>query len=285
MLQATIIYDRLMTLLPKSSNGTPMVAVITGAASGMGEAFARRLAKDGAKVAVLDLNGEQACRVADEIGGTAFEVDVVDSDAFDAAVDAVVAKYGQLDILINNAGIAPPTSDADLDIMISNQMKRFANDIAGLEPVNQLTHLSNHDWDRMIKVHLYGTFYGCRAALRHMIPARAGSIVNISSVLGQRHSAAAPHYAAAKAGIISLTKSVSEEASGLGVRVNAVCPGWIDTPLLAPFSDRLKTMITSRIGIGRMGTAEELAELVRFLCGPESSYCTGDIFTASGGYN
>lgn len=285
MLQATIIYDRLMTLLPKSSNGAPMVAVITGAASGMGKAFARRLAKDGAIVAVLDLNGALASKVADEIGGIAFEVDVVDSDAFDAAVDAVVTKHGQLDILINNAGIAPPNSDADLDIMISNQMKRYANDIAGLEPVNFLTQLSNHDWDRMIKVHLYGTFYGCRAALRHMIPARSGSIVNISSVLGQRHSAGAPHYAAAKAGIISLTKSVSEESSGLGVRVNAVCPGWIDTPLIAPFSDRLKTMITSRIGIGRMGTAEELAELVRFLCGPESSYCTGDVFTASGGYN
>ena len=285
MLQGNIIYDRPMSQLPKTSNGAPLVAVITGAASGMGEAFARRLAKDGAIVALLDINLEHASNVADEIGGLAIEVDVADSGAFDAAVDAVVAEHGHLDILINNAGIAPPTSDNNLDTMVANQIKRFAGDIAGLEPINYLVQLSDQDWDRMIKVHLYGTFYGCRAALRHMIPARSGSIVNISSVLGQRHSAAAPHYAAAKAGIISLTKSVAEESSGLGVRVNAVCPGYIDTPLIAPFSDRLKTMITSRIGIGRMGTAEELAELVRFLCGPESSYCTGDIFTASGGYN
>lgn len=274
-----------MTFLPKSSNGQAPVAVVTGAASGMGAAFARRLAADGARVAVIDLNGEAATKVASEIGAIAFAVDVADSKSLDAAFDAIITEYGQLDILVNNAGIAPPTTEASLDITIANQMKRFAGDIVGLEPVNYLTQLSDADWDRMIKVHLYGTFYGCRAALRHMTPARAGVIVNISSILGQRQSAGAPHYAAAKAAIISLTKSVSEEVSGLGIRVNAVCPGWIDTPLLEPFGDRLKAMITSRIGSGRMGTAAELAELVRFLCGPESSYCTGEVFTASGGYN
>lgn len=261
------------------------VAIVTGAGSGLGEAFARRLASDGVHVAVLDLNAANAKRVANEIGGTNFTVDVADSESFDKSVDAVFTEHGRLDILINNAGIAPPNNEAKLDISIANQMRRFEGNIAELEPVNYLTDLSNQDWDRMIKVHLYGTFYGCRSALRYMIPARNGVIVNVSSILGLRHAAAAPHYAAAKAAVISLTKSVAEESAGFGVRVNAICPGWIDTPLLDPLGDRLKGILTSRIGLGRMGSPDEIAELVRFLCGPESSYCTGEVFSASGGFN
>lgn len=261
------------------------VAIITGAGSGMGEAFARRLAEDGVHVVALDIDAKNALKVANEIHGTSFTADVADSARMDEIIDMVVAQHGRLDIMINNAGIAPPTDEAKLDVSISNQMRRYEGNLTGLEPVSYLADLSDGDWDRMLKVHLYGTFYGCRGALRHMIPARRGVIVNVSSILGLRHAASAPHYAAAKAGIISLTKSVAEETAGFGVRVNAVCPGWIDTPLLAPFGDKLKGIITSRIGMGRMGQPKEIAELVRFLCGPESSYCTGDVFTASGGYN
>ncbi len=261
------------------------VAVITGAGSGLGEAIARRLASDGVDVTVLDIDTDNAKRVAYEIGGTEYTVDVADSKGFDKAIDAVVAQQGRLDILINNAGIAPPSDSSKLDLSIANQMRRFEGDIGGLEPVNYLADLSDQDWDRMLKVHLYGTFFGCRGALRHMIPARRGVIVNVSSILGLRHAAAAPHYSAAKAAVISLTKSVAEETAGFGVRVNAICPGWIDTPLLDPFGDRLKGILTARIGMGRMGSPHEIAELVRFLCGPESSYCTGEIFSASGGFN
>ncbi len=261
------------------------VAIVTGAGSGLGEAFARRLAKDGVRIAVLDIDAANAKRVANDIGGTHFTVDVADSACFDNSIDAVVAQYGRLDILINNAGIAPPSNETKLDISIANQMKRFEGNMAGLEPVNYLKDLSDQEWDRMLKVHLYGTFYGCRGALRHMIPARSGVIVNVSSILGLRHSATAPHYSAANAAVISLTKSVAEETAGFGVRVNAICPGWIDTPLLDPFGERLKGILTSRIGMGRLGSPNEIAELVRFLCGPESSYCTGEVFSASGGYN
>lgn len=274
-----------MSIEPESDSLRGAVAIITGAGSGMGEAFARRLATDGVHVVVLDINAENATRVAREIHGTSYAIDVVDSARFDEIIDAVVAQHGRLDIMINNAGIAPPNDETKLDVSIANQMRRFENNIAGLAPVSYLGDISDADWDRMLKVHLYGTFYGCRGALRHMVSARRGVIVNISSILGLRHAASAPHYAAAKAGIISLTKSVAEETAGFGVRVNAVCPGWIDTPLLAPYGDKLKGIITSRIGMGRMGQPEEIAELVRFLCGPESSYCTGDVFTASGGYN
>lgn len=261
------------------------VAIVTGAGSGMGEAFARRLADDGVHVAAFDINTDSALRVASEIQGTSYTVDVTDSARTDEAIDKVVAQHGRLDIMINNAGIAPPADESKFDASIANQLRRLEGNLIGLEPVNYLADLSDGEWDRMLQVHLYGTFYGCRGALRHMVPARRGVIVNVSSILGLRHAASAPHYAAAKAGIISFTKSVAEETAGFGIRVNAVCPGWIDTPLLTPLGNKLKSIITSRIGMGRMGNPAEIAELVRFLCGPESSYCTGDIFTASGGYN
>ena len=152
-----------------------------------------------------------------------------------------------------------------------------------LVPPDITLDLSDAHWDRMIRTHLYGTFHGVRAALRHMTPARRGSIVNISSILGLRPMAGAPHYSAAKAGIIALTKSTGQEVAPFGVRVNAVCPGWIDTPLLADMDPMMKAGILMGVPASRMGTPEELAELVRFLAGPESSYCFADVFAASGG--
>lgn len=260
------------------------VAFITGAGSGLGAAFARRLSADGATVVVNDLSADAAASVAIDIGGDTAVFDVCDSAAFDAEVDKAVERHGRLDILINNAGIAPPMDERRFQVGMANQMLRMEGRVAEMQPVGATTAMSDQEWDRMIRVHLYGAFYGTRAALRHMEPARSGAIVNISSILGQLPAAGAPHYSAAKAAIIALTKSTAQEVAHLGIRVNAVCPGYIDTPLLAPFDDIMRAAITMRIGSGRMGSAEEMAELVRFLCGPESSYCTGDVITASGGY-
>jgi len=259
------------------------VALITGAGSGMGAAFARRLAADGAHVVVTDINADSAATVAGEIGGTALTLDVADSAAFDAAVDTTVARHGRIDVLINNAGIAPPTDPTKVEQMVLNQIARMEGRIDDLVPANTTIELSDTDFDRMIKVHLYGTFHGIRAALRHMTPARSGSIVNISSVLGLRPMAGPLHYAAAKAGIIALTKSIGLEVAAFGVRVNAVCPGWVDTPLLHEMDPIVMGAIVSQIPRGRMARAEELAELVRFLAGPESSYCNGDVLASSGG--
>lgn len=263
---------------------TGQVAFITGAGSGLGAAFARRLAADGAKVVVNDLTLSAAQGVADEVGGDTAVFDVTDSAAFDAAVDAAVARWGRLDILINNAGIAPAPDPARTEVMIANQMKRMEGRIDEMTPPGYTLDLSDADWDRMIKVHLYGAFYGTRAALRHMTPARSGAIVNIASVLGLRPLAGALHYATAKAGIIALTKSTGQEVAPFGVRVNAVCPGWVDTPLLAPMDPMSMAGIVMQIPRGRMAVAEEIAELVRFLAGPEGSYCNGDVFAASGGF-
>jgi 3-oxoacyl-[acyl-carrier protein] reductase len=260
------------------------VVVITGGGSGLGAAFARRLAADGAHVVVNDMNESAAGAVAEEIGGEAAVFDVTDSASLDAAVDRVVAHHGRIDVMINNAGIAPPSEPDRVAITVDNQMKRMEGRTDELVPTNNTVDLSDEDFDRMIKVHLYGVFYGMRAALRHMTPARSGSIVNISSVLGLRPLAGALHYAAAKAGIIALTKSTGQEVAPFGVRVNAVCPGWVDTPLLDAMDPMMMAGITMQIPAGRLARPDELAELVRFLAGPESSYCNGDVFAASGGF-
>jgi 3-oxoacyl-[acyl-carrier protein] reductase len=260
------------------------VAFITGAGSGLGAEFARRLAADGATVVVNDLNSDAASAVAIEVGGDAAVFDVCDSAAFDAEVDKAAERHGRLDILVNNAGIAPPTDAAATELMMANQMKRMEGRIDELVPPDSTVALSDAAWDRMIRVHLYGTFHGTRAALRHMTPARRGAIVNVASVLGLRPMSGVASYSTAKAGIIAFTKSVGQEVAPFGIRVNAVCPGWIDTPLLAPIDPMLLAGIVMQVPHGRLGTAAEVAELVRFLCGPESSYCNGDVFAASGGY-
>lgn len=260
------------------------VAFVTGAGSGLGAAFARRLAGDGAIIVANDLNPESATAVAKELGGISKPFDVTDSIAFATAVVETARELGSVDILINNAGIAPSDAGTKFDVALSNQIARMESRIGDMVPLDYLVDLTDEAWDRMIKVHLYGAFYGCRAALKVMQPQRSGVIVNVSSILGNLPSAGAPHYAAAKAAVISLTRSVADEVAHLGIRVNAVCPGYIDTPLLTPFSEAMKAAITMRIGMGRLGTAEEIAHVVRFLCGPESSYCTGGVFTASGGY-
>ena len=260
------------------------VAFISGGGSGLGRAAAERLAADGAIVAINDINPEAARETADRLGGISLPFDVTDAAAFDAAVDKTVDSLGRLDIMVNNAGIAPQTVSSKSDRMMANTARRMTNDLGSWEPMNYLVDMTNADWDRMLRVHLYGAFHGTRAALRHMTPARSGSIINISSILGLMPSAAAAHYSVAKAGIIALTKSVADEVAALGIRVNAVAPGYIDTPLLTPFSEQMKAGIVMRIGMGRMGQPPELAEMIRFLAGPESSYCTGDVYKVSGGY-
>ncbi|MEY2610780.1 MAG: hypothetical protein RLZZ128_1429 [Actinomycetota bacterium] len=260
------------------------VVIVTGAGSGMGAAFARRLAADGAHVVVNDIDETGAGRVAEEVGGEVAVFDVADPSSFDAAVDRIVAHHGRLDVLINNAGIAPPRDEARVMLNYENQAKRMEGRVGDMVPVDYTVGMSDEQWDRMIRIHLYGTFHGTRAALRHMTPQRSGSIVNISSILGLRPAAGAPHYSAAKAGIIALTKSVAQEVAPFGVRVNAVCPGWVDTPLLAPFDEITRAAIVMQTPIGRMARPEELAEVVRFLAGPESSYCVGEVFPVSGGW-
>jgi NAD(P)-dependent dehydrogenase (short-subunit alcohol dehydrogenase family) len=260
------------------------VALITGAGSGLGAAFARRLAQDGATIVVNDMNDSAAKAVADEVSGEPAVFDVTDAMAFDAAVDGAVAAHGRLDIVVNNAGIAPPPNPQRFEDMVHNQLLRMEGRIEESRPLDVLVNLSDEEWDRMVRIHLYGCFHGTRAALRHMTPARSGAIVNISSVLGLVPSAGAPHYSTAKAAIIALTKAAAQEVAPLGIRVNAVCPGWVDTPLLEGIDGAVRSMIVTQIPVGRMAEASEIAEVVRFLVGDGASYVTGSAWSASGGF-
>jgi 3-oxoacyl-[acyl-carrier protein] reductase len=273
-----------MSTQPSAASLDGRVALVTGGGSGLGAAFSRRLARDGALVIVNDLTDGPARAVADSIGGEHVVFDVADAAAVDRAVDGIVERYGRIDILVNNAGIAPTADEARTHLAMANQLKRMEGRIGDMEPPNATVGLSDDEWGRMFRVHVDGTFHGTRAALRHMTPARSGAIVNIASVLGLRPMAGAPHYSAAKAAVIALTKSIGQEVAPFGVRVNVVCPGWVDTPLLAPMDPMLVAGVVMQIPQGRLAGADELAELVRFLCGPESSYASGDVFTASGGF-
>jgi 3-oxoacyl-[acyl-carrier protein] reductase len=258
--------------------------MITGGGGGLGAAFAKRLARDEARVVVCDIDESRATAVALDVGGAVAVFDVTDSAAFDLEVDNVLERHGRLDVMINNAGIGPPPDVARFERAMANQVLRSQGRIDEMVPLDGLVSLTDERFDRMIRTHLYGVFHGTRAALRHMTPQRSGSIINVSSILGLQPAGAAPDYSAAKAGIIALTQAVASEVAHLGIRINAVCPGFVDTALLTPLGDDVRAAIMMRIGMGRLAGADEIAELVRFLAGPESSYSTGEVYTASGGY-
>ncbi len=257
------------------------IALVTGAGSGLGAAITHRLAADGAHLVVNDLNADAAAKVAADVGGEAAPFDVTDSRAFTAAVDGVVERHGRIDVLVNNAGIVHDRPEVRARSMANMAARMEGRDI---EPVSATSTLTDEQWDLMIKTHLYGTFYGTRAALRHMEPVRSGAIVNLASIYGIVGSAGTADYSAAKGAIVLFTKSVGREVAPLGIRVNAVAPGFIDTPLLAPMAD-MRGMLEMQIPSGRLGEADEVANLVRFLAGDEASYCFGDVLTLTGGYS
>lgn len=257
--------------------------LITGGGSGLGAKTAELLTNRGARVALADINMDAASDLARRLDGIALLCDVTDSGQVRSAVGKTIEAFGALDVMVNNAGIAPPPDNDRFQKMVNNQMARLDPSIE-TSPLDILINMTDGAWDTMIRTHLYGVFYGTREALAHMTPRRTGSIINISSILGMRPSASAPHYSVAKAGIIALTKASSAEVSQFGVRINAVCPGYTDTPLLSHYSEMMRSVIVSQIGMGRMGTSDEIAEVIAFLASPAASYCTGEVFSASGGY-
>jgi 3-oxoacyl-[acyl-carrier protein] reductase len=255
------------------------IAFVTGAGSGLGAAIARRLAAEGARVVVNDLDASAAEVVAKEVEGEVAVFDVASSTAFDAAVGSAVERHGRLDVMVNNAGIVTDRPEV-LERLMAAQMAAMSGQEP--EPVRCFSTLTDEQFDRMLKTHVYGTFNGMRAALRHMEPARSGTIVNLCSVYSFGGSVATPEYAAAKHAIAGLTKSVGAEVAPLGIRVNAVAPGFIDTPLLQAMEEA-KPFLVSRIPAGRLGQAAEVAELVRYLvC--DATYSFGEILPVSGGW-
>lgn len=240
------------------------VAIITGAASGIGKAIAILLAKEGAKVIVSDLQEEPGKQVVDEIlqqGGEAFFVKADTSSVQDNEnlVKAAVTKYGRLDIAVNNAGIGGPLMPT------------------GEYPID--------GWNKVIAINLSGVFYGMRFQIPAMLKSGGGAIVNISSILGQVGMKGAPAYVAAKHGLVGLTKNAALDHATQNIRVNAVGPGYIRTPMLTNNLDqKMLDGLAALHPVGRIGEAEEVAELVLWLSSDKASFVTGSYYAVDGGY-
>ncbi len=254
-------------------------ALVTGGASGIGAAICRRFAKEGMTVVVADINTSGAETIASEVGGAAHAVDVSDSASVDRLFEAVVAEQGSVDVLVTNAGpFAVPVSPT---AAVARAEARAAGKP---QPSLEATRaLSDEDWDRMIGVHLYGTFYCTRAALRHMEAQGSGVIINVASTAGVVGFPGAPHYSAAKSAIIGFTRSVAVEVAGSGIRMNAIAPGFIDTPLLDAAGPGLKAYAAMATPLGRCGTAEEIAAAAAFLASDENQFMIGTTIQLDGG--
>jgi 3-oxoacyl-[acyl-carrier protein] reductase len=265
------------------------VALVTGAGSGIGRAIARRFAEEGAWVVVNDIRSETAASTAAEIGRDARPVvaDVADSAQVGAMFAEVERTLGGLDILVNNAGIGEVDGeDAERREALHEKMQaRVSEMLAGtIETHWDVTQsLSDEAWARMLAVHLNGTFYCTRAALALMCRVNRGAIVNVSSVAGLMGLEVAPHYGAAKAGILGFTRSVAREVASRGIRVNAICPGWIDTPILDPLPPMVRLLAQRQTPLGRLGTPDEVASVALFLASDEASFVTGQWLSPNGG--
>ena len=237
-------------------------AIVTGAGRGIGHAIAVRLASEGARVACVSRSEENAKRTADELNASrsdsakAYAVDVADRAAVQKVGAQILEEFGQIDILVNNAGV---TRDA------------------------LAMRMSIEDWDIVINTNLRGAFNFTQAILRSMVKRRSGRIINISSVIGLIGNAGQTNYAASKAGLIGLTKSLARELASRNITVNAVAPGFITTNMTAGLSDEIKNTIQSKIPLGKTGAPEDIANAVAFLASVEASYITGQVLCVDGG--
>jgi 3-oxoacyl-[acyl-carrier protein] reductase len=230
---------------------------VTGGARGIGAAVSRELAGAGARVTINYRSGaEAATAVAAEIGGVAVQADVADAAQVAMLVEQVEAELGPLDILVANAGVTRDTL---------------------------IIRMSDEEWSDVIETNLRGVFNCCRAVARGMLKRRSGSIVTLTSVVGLHGNAGQTNYAASKAGIVGLTKSLAKELGSRGVRVNAVAPGYIETELTTVLPDELKQLILDDTPLARLGDPADVAGCVRFLCSDEARFVTGAVLQVDGG--
>lgn len=241
----------------------PKTAIVTGAARGIGRAIAERLLSDGFTVAVADVNEAEAkstsAQLAQAIGGEVFAVyvDVTNSATIQQMVDTVLARCGQIDVLVNNAGI--------------------------IGPEGLIANCPEDGWARVIAVNLTGTFLCAKAVLPSMLARGSGRIINMASIAGKEGNPALAAYSTSKAGVIGFTKSLAKEVATQNILVNCLAPALIETELLQQVTDEARAYMVSKIPMGRMGQAREVAALVAWLASEECTFSTGAVFDISGG--
>ena len=268
------------------------VALVTGAGSGIGRAIATLFAQEGARVIANDVNEKAAQETVEKLGpagsgARAIEADVADSAQVKAMFAEVEREFGSLDVLVNNAGIGSAgTSAADRDRLRERSDTRIMELLGGqrIQTHWDITQtMSDETWHRMIAVHLDGTFFCTREALRLMSRRDQGVIINLSSVAGLMGLENVPHYSAAKAGILGFTRAVAREVGSRKIRVNAICPGFIDTPMTQPMSDLMRKAVIGRTPLGRYAEPGEVAQTALFLACDDSSFFTGQWLSPNGG--
>jgi len=237
------------------------IALVTGASRGIGQSISMILAQNGAHVVCVSRNVNDVQSVADKIthqkfNASAVSCDISDSNNVTELVKDIIEKHGRIDILINNAGI---TRD------------------------NLLMRMSEDNWNEVINVNLKAAFTAIKAASRSMIKQRSGRIINISSVVGLIGNAGQVNYAASKAGLIGMTKSVAREFASRGITANCIAPGYVETEMTNKLTDKVKSSLNEQIPLGRIGNVEDIAYAVAFLASDEASYITGQTLAVDGG--
>lgn len=238
------------------------VSIITGAASGIGKAIAKRFAMEGSKVVICDVNYELSQKVAQEISSEfaiesiAIKIDVANLSECESCVNTVMEKFKKIDILVNNAGI---TRD-------------------GL-----VLRMTEDEWQKVIDVNLKGVFNMTKAVVKVMIKERSGRIINIASVVGLMGNAGQANYAASKGGVIALTKTCAREFASRNILVNAIAPGFIKTAMTEALSEEVKSKLSEQIPLKRLGLPEDVAGCALFLASEDSSYITGEVISVNGG--
>ena len=264
------------------------VTLITGAARGLGAAIARRFREEGASVIVNDLDPQAAKRAAVSVEGAAVAADVSDPAKVRRMFEEVARSHGRLDVLVNNAGISGIEGNEGMVQMLGDAVERQTTQRLAGSPVDAhidvTVNTSDADWRRVLAVHLDGTFYCSREALRLMSAQGSGCIINMGSIMGTSGGLGAPAYCAAKAGILGLTRALAREVVTRNIRVNAIAPGFIDTDMTAPLGP-LRRFFELQTPMGRFGDPDDIAWAAVYLASDEAKFVTGQVLSPNGGWH
>lgn len=257
------------------------VVLITGGARGLGEAMAKKFYEEGARVIINDLDLAAAQKAAEPMQAHAIAADVSDSGQVKRMFEEVGDYAGQLDVLVNNAGISGVENDPEAADKMGKRLEAAA---AGEVVHNDaILEMTDEQWDRMIDVHMRGTFLCCREGIKQMLSLKTASIINIASVMGTFGRPGSVHYSAAKSGIMGFTRALAHEMATRNIRVNAIAPGWIETDMTAPL-ELMRPVLESQIPLGSFGKPDDIAWSAVYLASEESKYVTGQVISPNGGW-